>query len=247
MEVAHMKIVIDTRETALINACSQKIPNYPHIHLVVTRLDIGDIEIYYNDTLVLVWERKTLQDLLSSLKDNRYEEQSMRLLSQYSPHNIVYIIEGIMNQVTAQERGLIYSTMTSLSFFKKVHIWRSVHSQDTADQLIICANKIYKQYNNGQTIEDPLVPHHSYSDTIKRVKKENVNPDNIGELMLCQIPGISNTTANAIMEKVEGDFSQLLKVLREEPDELSIILIGKTQRKIGKKVIGKMRDFLIKE
>ena len=36
---------------------------------------------------------------------------------------------------------------------------------------------------------------------IKKVKKENITEDNIGEIMLCQIPGISSVTSLAIMEK----------------------------------------------
>jgi hypothetical protein len=40
-----------------------------------------------------------------------------------------------------------------------------------------------------------------YVSGIKKVKKENITPDNIGEIMLCQIPGLSAATAISIMEK----------------------------------------------
>ena len=39
-----------------------------------------------------------------------------------------------------------------------------------------------------------------YVSVIKTIKKDNVTPNNIGEIMLCQIPGISANTALAIME-----------------------------------------------
>ena len=44
----------------------------------------------------------------------------------------------------------------------------------------------------------------SYSSVVKKVKKDNITADNIGEIMLCQIPGISSTTAGAIMTHFDG-------------------------------------------
>ena len=40
-----------------------------------------------------------------------------------------------------------------------------------------------------------------YISVVKKVKKENITENNIGEIMLCQIPGVSSVTAIAIMEK----------------------------------------------
>lgn len=39
-----------------------------------------------------------------------------------------------------------------------------------------------------------------YVGVVKKVKKDNITSDNIGEIMLCQIPGISSVTALAVME-----------------------------------------------
>ena len=38
-----------------------------------------------------------------------------------------------------------------------------------------------------------------YSEVISKVKKKNIRPDNIGEIILSQIPGISSKTSAAIM------------------------------------------------
>mgnify|MGYP003329847076 CR=1 FL=1 len=43
-----------------------------------------------------------------------------------------------------------------------------------------------------------------YASMIKKEKKLNITPENIGDIILCQIPGISSTTAMAIMEKFNG-------------------------------------------
>ena len=43
-------------------------------------LDVGDIHICDNsNNIMLIFERKTIADLLSSIKDGRYSEQSLRL------------------------------------------------------------------------------------------------------------------------------------------------------------------------
>ena len=58
------------------------------------QLDIGDaIIVDENDNHVLIFERKTISDLLSSIKDGRYLEQSFRLQnSSVKNHFITYII-----------------------------------------------------------------------------------------------------------------------------------------------------------
>ena len=44
---------------------------------------------------LLIIERKSLNDLASSIKDGRYAEQSFRLSNiEHHNHNIVYLIEG---------------------------------------------------------------------------------------------------------------------------------------------------------
>ena len=55
--------------------CSQTTPS--SIILEKDTLDIGDILIKTDDDLdVLLIERKSFSDLISSIKDGRYEEQS---------------------------------------------------------------------------------------------------------------------------------------------------------------------------
>ena len=41
----------------------------------------------------------------------------------------------------------------------------------------------------------------TYSSVIKKHKSKNITKENIGEIMLCQVPGISSTIAKKIMEK----------------------------------------------
>jgi stage III sporulation protein SpoIIIAA len=84
---------------------------------------------------------------------------------------------------------------------------------------------------------------------VKKNKKDNITPDNIGAIMLCTIPNISATTANVIMKKY-GTIEEMLKTLREKGiNDLRTIAEptgkdGKT-RKINKTVINNISYFLL--
>ena len=87
-----------------------------------------------------------------------------------------------------------------------------------------------------------------YCEVVKKVKKENITKENMGEIILCQIPGISSTTAIAIMNYVDHSLIKLLDILKTSSEELQNIKIGKTgekQRKISKKNIENMIYFLL--
>ena len=87
-----MRLIIDTREHDLINLCELIISNDPNYTTMETEtLPIGDILIKTDEGKdVLIVERKSLKDLLASIKDGRYEEQSHRLknASGFAPHNV---------------------------------------------------------------------------------------------------------------------------------------------------------------
>jgi len=85
-----------------------------------------------------------------------------------------------------------------------------------------------------------------YCSVIKKVKKDNITEENIGEIMLCQIPGISSVTALTIMEKYKY-LPNLVKCLQEDPECLSGISTtdanGKS-RKISKTTIATIVKYL---
>ena len=69
-----MNLIIDIRESKLISLYENNNINYEK-----KQLDLGDVQINNSNNTVIVFERKTLNDLLSSIVDGRYNEQSFRL------------------------------------------------------------------------------------------------------------------------------------------------------------------------
>uniref|UniRef100_A0A6C0D459 ERCC4 domain-containing protein n=1 Tax=viral metagenome TaxID=1070528 RepID=A0A6C0D459_9ZZZZ len=248
-----MRIVVDERETSLYEKIEHLVNTEGNaigtIQLSKKVIPLGDILIQTDEeTTVAIIERKSLQDLLSSIKDGRYEEQSYRLSysSGLPQHNILYVIEGMFSQLrTLLEKKTVYSCMTSLNMFKGFSVHRTCTIQETAETVLWMACKMERDLQKGKMFfyqpsggehppqqNQPITP---YCSVVKKVKKENVTPENIAEIILCQIPGISSNTAVAIMKQFHT-FSNLIDAVRNNPQSLDTVVCeskGKV-RKISK-------------
>lgn len=78
---------------------------------------------------------------------------------------------------------------------------------------------------------------------VKQVKSENITPQNIGEIMLCNIPSVSTKTAAVIMKKY-GTLGALMDALKGSADCLDDIRL-ETHRKLSKQCIHNIYNFLI--
>ena len=97
----------------------------------IEQLHIGDIVIEDDSgKTILIFERKTLNDLAASIKDGRYNEQSFRLnKEQIHNHNIIYIIEGDIERYNEKRTHIskktLISTMFSLLYYKGFSVYRT--------------------------------------------------------------------------------------------------------------------------
>lgn len=292
-----MKIILDERESALYSACNTLLVNNVEDKIQKRVLELGDILIVddsnseTNEERILVMiERKTITDLLASIKDGRYEEQSHRLqnASGIHSHNIIYILEGMFSNSikNPQEKKTTLSAITSLNYFKGYSVMRTCSITETAEFILNMVDKIERDIKKGKTAAFFITPSRKtnisekedikvtdgdvqlkdedvqindekierevetkkYCEVVKKVKKENITKENMGEIILCQIPGISSVTAIAIMKYVDNSIPKLLEILQNSPEELHILKIGdkiEKQRKINKKNIESMIHFLL--
>ena len=100
-----------------------------------------------------------------------------------------------------------------------------------------------------EQISTSYAPANSYAEVIgKRIKKDNITPENIGEIMLAQIPNVSCTSAAAIMQKFQT-LAALLTALHADPKCLNTITTANKngqQKKLTKPCINAIYDFLVK-
>ena len=103
-----MFIKIDYREDDLKTNMNLLFREHSH-EIETENLALGDIILLNNEREEnVIFERKSLYDLASSIKDGRYAEQSFRLNEcQQHNHNIIYVIEGDLERYNPQKDGWI--------------------------------------------------------------------------------------------------------------------------------------------
>ncbi len=250
-----MLIKIDIRETLIYEKCNNMVQNFPSIKLQMEPLHIGDIIICDDEgnELVIV-ERKTLNDLASSIRDGRYKEQGYRLdgLPQHN-HNIYYLVEGTLQTYNPNkarlERKSLLSSFVSITYLKGFSIHRTDNAMESAEWILAYANKIQKEkgvsyYNVNNTNNEKNAL--DYVNVVSKVKMDNITKDNIGAIMLAQIPRVSSAIAIAVMEKF-GSVYNLIIELEKNPKILEDIKLetnGKF-RKIPKNAMSNIYNYLI--
>ena len=171
------------------------------------------------------------------------------------------------------DKQTLYSAMFSINYFKGFSVMRSNNLEETS---MIACNMVYKlvgglksgkiafyktvdnslnnqnnntnDKDNNETKEEEKkeATEKDYCSVIKKVKKDNITPDNIGEIMLCQIPGISSASALAILSQFKT-LPNLIKSIQTDETCLNQICTtdpnGKT-RKISKTAIATIIRFL---
>jgi ERCC4-type nuclease len=175
------------------------------------------------------------------------------------------------------DKMTLYSAMVSLNYYKGFSVMRSLSVEESALIICNCALKISKGeqqgkipfYKNLETVcakpenaleelsetepntvltPDPVLSSKNYCTVVKKVKKENVTPENIGEIILCQIPGISSVTAIAIMAQFKT-IPNLISIMKNDPNCMQNISYttgaGQT-RKINKTCIASISLYLSK-
>jgi ERCC4-type nuclease len=187
---------------------------------------------------IVIFERKTLADLAASIRDGRYKEQSFRLIETatatgFHTHNIVYIIEGDLarydEQHTQITKTALQSAMVSLMYYKGFSVVRTMNVGETADFILHFADKVAKESAAGAK---PAYTHAVIADTgttatataysevsAKKEKRDYITRENIGEIMLAQVPGVSAKMAAAILAKYGGSIYEFLGDLHRKIDD----------------------------
>ena len=137
--------VIDARENAKFNK------------MKIEQLHIGDV-VFEDESgkSILIFERKSLNDLAASIKDGRYNEQSFRLDKEpVHNHNIIYIIEGDIERYNEKRTHIskktLMSCVFSLLYYKGFSVVRTNTICETADTIIFFADKYDKTITNEKT------------------------------------------------------------------------------------------------
>lgn len=220
---------IDFRENKLCNYFNKN-------DLVkVKTLDLGDIIFFRDNEPILIIERKTYNDLYSSIIDGRYREQKERLFK--SNCNFIYLIEG--NFLSPKYKSTIIGSICNLLFRDDIKVIKT----NNTDESIEYIEKLIKKFQKGD-FEAKNTNIANY-----RIKKKDCYAvKDCFKLQLNLIPRLSLNMAKVLSDKFEN-MNNLIAFLKEKgKDSLKNIhytTTRKTNRKIGKKMSEKIYSFTI--
>lgn len=186
----NVSINVDYREHAIIDLIKNKettlLMNYTTSNLLIGDFVIKNEkgEIFY------VIERKTINDLASSITDGRFREQKARLLNSYKdPSKIIYIIEGTKSilPIGRINKDIINSALLNLLFKHNYTVIFTQNTQDTLDNLLLLCQKISKNELTSAPLTD-----------FSNIKKSDSKDIFVNQL--CVIKGTSIIIAKKIKE-----------------------------------------------
>ena len=191
MKVSDLRIIIDEREK------KSGIPNLLTaigIKTEIKTLQIGDY-IVGPETVV---ERKSIQDLISSVFDGRLFDQCSRLKEHFQ--NPILLVEGNVDEIESiTENPLVfYGALSTIAIDFKIPIIPTPNASHTAKLLVsLCSKK--------ESIKGPF---------LKKIKKSN-NIQKQQLSVLCSLPGIGEKIAIRILEKYDSPFIALSATSKE--------------------------------
>lgn len=242
-------LIIDNREQKLYKLILERdLDIYlSKINIENSNLELGDIKIiieHDNNKRELVFERKTLNDLNSSIKDGRYKEQKTRLLANYSNSDITYIIEEDSIEKSIKRNDNKISSVYIHSLYRdNIHLFFTNNIFETINIIITLCKKIIN--NPHHFINNNLNKIEEYTNCIKIKSKKikNITPDNCFILQLAQIPTISNKLASNIVN-VYSNIRELINDLDKYDNEKDKINILSKIDKIGKEKAKKIIEYM---
>lgn len=241
-----MDLICDYREKYALKRLSQCGDKYKDVIIKTQNLALGDFQIGN-----MLFERKTHQDLASSILDGRYQEQSNRL-KELSTHNpdlkIVYIVEGNLDLYFNQHninKDKIMSCIMSLFYEKGFQVLLTKHLNETCDYLLKFCVKYYSKYAktlHGGGEEESVTPPPILFQAKK--KSSQIHKENIGIMMLSNVPYISDHIAGELLKPFDFQIVDFLQKIRSDPDYLTTIKV-KTRDNKERKLAKNIREILM--
>ena len=243
-----------------------------NMKLKVDNLKIGDIafvEVDKNENEIgeelVLFERKSLNDLASSIKDGRYAEQSFRLdgYQAVPNHNIVYLIEGDLskyreNKYTHITKKTLLSSMFSILYYKGFSVVRTMNVLETCDLVSSWAEKLEREMAVSGKKSSVKMPYYfpacspaASSPTINNVLQNAADSRENTEHVQFNIEFNESETqqvGGGQSQPVSYDYCSVLKVKKEKnanvtPENIGVIILSTIPGISSKTAIVIMNEF----
>ncbi|XP_011091811.1 crossover junction endonuclease MUS81 isoform X1 [Sesamum indicum] len=209
-DVYEVVLILDNREQfatqgsrsrkIIENICSQF-----QIQIEVRRLPVGDgiwvaRHKYLGSEYVLdfIVERKKVEDLRHSIRDNRYRDQKMRLV-RCGLKKMIYLVEGDPNSSEAAES--IKTACFTTEILEGFDVQRTSGLADTLKKygyLTRSINQYYKSLDSEQKFAGVCPPFDEFIRTCEELDKMTVS--DVFAVQLMQVPQVTEDIALAVLD-----------------------------------------------
>ena len=245
-----IELVIDNRETELIEKLKEK-----KIKFCVEQLDVGDILYRKGEEVILIIERKSVNDLKASICDGRGREQKARLLGSTPKERIMYLIEGSLDKpLESKISGVPVSTLVgsliNTQLRDNIKVYKTASMNESVEFVCKLHDKIEKDGDEYFNENDQKISSGEYAATLKKSKKANMTPEIWFIAQLSLIPQVTEKVAVEIIKKYPT-IRELMKVYETTPEHLRSKLLADIKfplkndksRRIGDKISERVYQF----
>ena len=190
-------------------------------------LEFGDFQICKSiinketneveNSIEFIFERKTKEDLLASIKDGRYKNQKNSILSNFHHTQYYYIVEGSITfkkEIKNMEEKIIQGAIVNTMLRDKIGVYFTKTSRETCELIHYIYSKIVENPNEYFYIKNKNINKNSEDSGENRSENNSVEkqiickkvktPIECWREQLCQIPNMSVKTADAIISEFDS-------------------------------------------
>ena len=193
------------------------------------QITTGDFVIKLGDMIKVILERKTFDDLASSIKDGRANSQieKMEKLKAETGASIMFIIEGPKTHFK-EKQGISFDAIESKLrhiALRGIPYLRTVNAKDTAILVVQLARDVARGYGIVSVSEEQKVES-NHQDLLKRTIKPEMHSEQ--ENLWKSIPGIGDKIAKTLLKKLtmgqflRSDEKEMKKMLTDINIEYSL-------------------------
>lgn len=220
------EFIIDSREKKIIEYFQNDAHAFENVR--IESLDIGDVHCVQNGKVVLIIERKSLDDLAASIKDGRYREQKLRLKA--SGLEFVYLLEGIVRKTTPQSKinrlptKTVVSSMINMCVRDKIRMLSTPSLHHTLYFLHQLYEKLQKKpdlfvTDGTSVIGGAVTLDEATRCIIRSEKKQNMTPRMCSIAQFAQIPSVSRVIAKGLVELYGSVYGLCLVYMSKETEK----------------------------
>ena len=192
-------MLVDNREFSIVNTLDVMRPD---IRIEQRTLPVADViwvwrkdksDEYMSGYAV---ERKTIEDLSTSIKDGRWEEQRRRLSRAPGVSSVLYLVEGDYEEAASRSPGLlpqqsIRTAVTQTELVTGFSVVTTAHVSETTLALLEIHNRIKTSGTCPDSAEDMADCYSTYRDFAGDIHKSNsLTIAQVTSKILRAIPGV---------------------------------------------------------